>query len=69
MATGREFWYVKFYFINLFHVFALDNNFCFFEHANQLTPVQINILDFIHKIYDGSISNLATAIWSWTVFY
>ena len=39
---GREYWYT---FINIY-AFVLDN-FCFFEHANELEHVQIHLTSFI----------------------
>ena len=37
----------KFIKINIFYAFILDNNFCFFEHANELIHVQIHLTSFI----------------------
>ena len=31
------------YFINIFNAFVLDNDFCFFEHANELIHSQIHL--------------------------
>ena len=50
------------YLIKSFNAFILDNNFCFFEHADEVIP------DFIHRIYDDSKWNLEPAIWSWAIF-
>ena len=53
-------------FNNIFYA-SIFNNFCFFEHANELIHVQIS--GFIHKIYDDSESNLKAAISSWAILY
>ena len=37
------------YFIKIFYAFVLDNNFFFFEHANQSMHVQTRLTSFIEE--------------------
>ena len=46
-AGDRKFWYNQIYFINIFYAFVLDNNFCFFEHANELIHMLTHLTSFI----------------------
>ena len=34
-------------FIKIFHAFLVDNNFCFFEYANELVHVHIHVTSFM----------------------
>ena len=52
------------YFITIFSTFStfgLDNNFCFFEDANELIHIQIQLT--FHRIYNDSKWNLEAVIW------